>query len=75
MKRELRQRCVVVVKICIVTKSIINKINLVFLNFKINLNQKNYNLTFNESLNIENSSDSHEQRKYENIIKNNVDNN
>ena len=41
------------------------------INFKINFNQKNYNLSFNESLNIENSSDSHEQRKYENIIKNN----
>ncbi len=40
-------------------------------NFKINFNQKNYNLTFNESLNIENSSDSYEQRNYENIIKNN----
>tara|TARA_B100000900_G_C20527340_1_gene694781 strand:- start:536 stop:988 length:453 start_codon:yes stop_codon:yes gene_type:complete len=41
------------------------------INFKINFNQKNYNLSFNESLNIENSSDSHEQRKYENIIMNN----
>jgi len=40
-------------------------------NFKINFNQKNYNLSFNESLNIENSSDSYEQRNYENIIKNN----
>jgi len=40
-------------------------------NFRINFNQKNYNLSFNESLNIENSSDSYEQRNYENIIKNN----
>ena len=41
------------------------------INFKVNFNQKNYNFSFNESLNIENSSDSYEQRKYENIIKNN----
>ena len=41
------------------------------INFKVNFNQKDYNFSFNESLNIENSSDSYEQRKYENIIKNN----
>ena len=40
--------------------------------FTINQNEKKQKFLFEESLNIENLSDSYEQNKYENIIKNNL---
>jgi len=40
-------------------------------NFQIIYRNKNHNVTFKESLRIKNMDDAFEQRKYENIIKNN----
>lgn len=40
-------------------------------NFQISYRNKNHNVTFKESLRIKNMDDAFEQRKYENIIKNN----
>ena len=39
--------------------------------FQINYNEKNISFTFKEKLNIKNIEDSFEQRKYENVVKNN----
>ncbi len=39
--------------------------------FQINYNEKNVSFTFKEKLNIKNIEDSFEQRKYENVVKNN----
>ena len=39
--------------------------------FQINYNKKNVSFTFKEKLNIKNIEDSFEQRKYENVVKNN----
>ena len=39
--------------------------------FQINYNGKNVSISFNEKLNIKNIEDSFEQRKYENVVKNN----
>ena len=40
-------------------------------NFQINYNEKDVFISFEEKLNIKNIDDSFEQRKYENVVKNN----